>query len=101
MSVSTSKSEAMVLCRKQVDCSLQVGTVKQALHRTVLVTRELPTFTYSHELWVMNKRTRSQIQAAKMSFSVGWPGLSLRERVRSSDIRREFSRYSLMSKEVR
>jgi len=76
MRVSTSKSEAMVLCRKLVDCSLQVGTeclpqakefkylrvlltsegemepkidrrivaataVKQALHRTVLVKREL------------------------------------------------------------
>ena len=76
MRISTSKSEAVVLCRKPVDCSLQVGTeclpqakefrylgvlftsegkmereidrrigtaaaVKQALHRTVVVKREL------------------------------------------------------------
>ena len=145
MRVSTSKSEAMVLCRKPVDCSLQVGTkclpqakefkylgvlftsegkvereidrrigaaaaVKQALHRSVLVKRELsrkaklsiywsvyvPTLTYGHELWVVTERTRSRIQAAEMSFLRRVAGLSLRDRVRSSDIRRELGVESLL-----
>lgn len=138
MRVSTSKSEAMVLCRKTVDCSLRVGNeslpqvkefkylgvlftsegrrereidrrigaasaVMRALHRTVVVKRELsrkaklsiywsiyvPTLTYGHELWVVTERTRSRIQAAEMSFLRRVAGLSLRDRVRSSDIRRE------------
>ncbi|XP_075957732.1 E3 ubiquitin-protein ligase CBL-B-B isoform X1 [Anarhichas minor] len=138
MRVSTSKSKAMVLCRKPVDCSLQVGTeclpqakefkylgvlftsegkmereidrrigaaaaVKQALHRTVLVKRELsrkaklsiyhsvyvPTLTYGHELWVVTERTRSRLQVAEMSFLRRVAGLSLRDRVRSSVIRRD------------
>ncbi|KAK9541149.1 hypothetical protein VZT92_001216 [Zoarces viviparus] len=138
MRVSTSKSEAMVLCRKPVDCSLQVWTeclpqakefkylgvlftsegkmereidrrigaaaaVKQALHRTVLVKKELsrkaklsiyhsvyvPTLTYGHELWVVTERTRSWLQAAEMSFLRRVAGLSLRDRVRSSVIRGE------------
>jgi len=42
-----------------------------------------------HELWVVIKRTRLRIPAAKMSFLRRVAGLSLRDRVRSSDIRRE------------
>ncbi|KAI3374811.1 hypothetical protein L3Q82_021033 [Scortum barcoo] len=44
-----------------------------------------PTLTYGHELWVMTERTRSQIQAAEMSFLRRVAGLSLRDRVRSFD----------------
>jgi len=86
MRVSTSKSEAMVLHRKPVDCSLQVGAeclpqakefkylgvlftsegkmekeinrrtgaaaaVEQALHRTVLVKRELSQKTKLSIYW--------------------------------------------------
>ena len=138
MRVSTSKSEAMVLCRKTVECSLRVGSellpqakefkylgvlftsegkmeremdrrigaasaVMRALYRSVVVKKELsrkaklsiyrsiyvPTLTYGHELWVVTERTRSRIQAAKMSFLRRVAGLSLRDKVRSSDIRRE------------
>ena len=138
MRVSTSKSEAMVLCRKTVECSLRVGSellpqakefkylgvlftsegkmeremdrrigaasaVMRALYRSVVVKKELsrkaklsiyrsiylPTLTYGHELWVVTERTRSRIQAAEMSFLRRVAGLSLRDRVRSSDIRRE------------
>uniref|UniRef100_A0A8C2ZPF1 Reverse transcriptase domain-containing protein n=1 Tax=Cyclopterus lumpus TaxID=8103 RepID=A0A8C2ZPF1_CYCLU len=145
MRVSTSKSEAMVLCRKLADCSLQVGAnclpqakefkylgvlftsegkverevdrrigaaaaVKQALYRSILVKRELsrkaklsiywsvyvPTLTYGHELWVVTERTRSRIQAAEMSFLRRVAGLSLRDRVRSSDIRGELGVESLL-----
>ncbi|KAK0146243.1 DNA damage-regulated autophagy modulator protein 2 [Merluccius polli] len=106
MRVSTSKSEAMVLCRKTVDCSLRVGSellpqVKE--FQTVVVKRELsrnaklsiyqsiyvPTLNYGHELRVVTIRTRSQIHAAKMSSLRRVAGLSLRDRVRSSDIWRE------------
>ncbi len=73
------------------------------LYWTVVVKKELsrkaklsiyqsihvPTRTYGHELWVVSKRMRSRIQAAKISFLCGVSGLHLRDRVRSSDIRRE------------
>ena len=86
------------------------AAVKQALHRSVLVKRELsrkaklsiywsvyvPTLTYGHELWVVTERTRSRIQAAEMSFLRRVAGLSLRDRVRSSDIRRELGVESLL-----
>ena len=136
MRISTSKSEAMVLGRKRVECLLRGGeeilpqveefkylgilftsegrmereidrrigaasAVMRSLNRSVVVKRELsrkaklsiyrsiyaPTLTYGHELWVMTERMRSRIQAAEMSFLRRVAGLSLRDRVRSSDIR--------------
>ena len=79
------------------------SAVMRTLNRSVVVKRELsrkaklsvyrsvyaPTLTYGHELWVMTERTRSRIQAAEMSFLRRVSGLSLRDRVRSSDIREE------------
>ncbi|KAK0140999.1 hypothetical protein N1851_021987 [Merluccius polli] len=149
MRFSTFKSEAMVLCRKTLDCSLRVGSVllpqvkefkylgmlfmsewkmeremdrwigaasavMRALYRTVVVKRELsrkaklsidqsiyvPTLTYGHELWVVTERTRLRIQAAEMSFLRRVAGLSLRDRVRSSDIRRELGVQPLRRKEL-
>jgi len=117
-----SKSEAMVLCRNTVECSLQVGNellpqAKEFKFLWVLFTRGqngtgdgqtdwcgvwsnagdipvrcgllVPTLAYCHELWVVTEITRSRIQAAKMSFLRRVAGLSLRDSVRSSDIRRE------------
>ncbi|KAK0148818.1 Calmodulin-regulated spectrin-associated protein 3 [Merluccius polli] len=83
MRVSTSKSEAMVLCWKRVDCSLWVGSellpqVKEFKYLGVLFTR----------LWVVTEKTRLRI-AAEMRFLRRVAGLILRDRVRSSDIRRE------------
>ncbi|KAK3564905.1 hypothetical protein QTP86_030846, partial [Hemibagrus guttatus] len=138
MRVSTSKYEAMVLDRKKVACTLQVGeevlpqveefkylgvlftsegrmdceidrrigaaaAVMRSMYRSVVVKKELswkaklsiyqsiyvPTLTYGHELWVMTKRVRSRIQAAKMSFLRRVAGRSLRDRVRSSVTREE------------
>ncbi len=121
MKVSTSKSEAMVLCQKKVDCSLWVGSellpqvereinrrisaasaVMRTLHQTVVV-RELSrkaklsiyqsiyvtALTYVHELWVVIERMRLRIKADEMSFLHSVAGLSLRDRVRNSGIRRE------------
>ncbi|TWW64273.1 hypothetical protein D4764_03G0012810 [Takifugu flavidus] len=79
------------------------SAVMRTLHRSVVVKRELsrkaklsiyrsifvPTLTYGHELWVMTERTRSRVQAARMSFLRRVAGLSLRDRVRSSAIREE------------
>ena len=78
------------------------SAVMRALYRSVVVKKELsrkaklsiyrsiyvPILTYGHELWVVTERTRSRIQAAEMSFLRRVVGLSLRDRVRSSDIRR-------------
>ncbi|KAK0132885.1 Retrovirus-related Pol polyprotein from type-2 retrotransposable element R2DM [Merluccius polli] len=79
------------------------SAVMRTLHRSVVVKRELsrkaklsiyqsifvPALTYGHELWVVTERTRSQVQAAEMSFLHRVAGLSLRDRVRSSVIREE------------
>ncbi|TWW81841.1 R2 Retrovirus-related Pol polyprotein from type I retrotransposable element [Takifugu flavidus] len=135
MKISTSKSKAMVLNQKKVECLLRVkeeilpqveelkylgvlftskGRMEQeidrrsgaasavmwTLHWSVVMKRErsqkaklwiywstfVPTLTYGHELWVMTKRTRSLVQAAKMSFLRRVAGLFFRDRVRSSAI---------------
>ncbi len=71
-----------------------------ALYWTAVVKRELswkaklsiyqsiyvPTLTYGHELGVVTERMRLWIQAAEMSFLRRVAGLTLRDRVRSSDI---------------
>ncbi len=75
----------------------------QALRQTIVVKKELsrkaklsiyqsiyvPTLTYGHKLWVVTERMRLWIQAAVMSFLRRVAGLSLRDRVRSSDIQKE------------
>uniref|UniRef100_A0A3Q3XBL8 RING-type domain-containing protein n=1 Tax=Mola mola TaxID=94237 RepID=A0A3Q3XBL8_MOLML len=82
---------------------VQASAVMRTLKRSVVVKRELsqkaklsiyrsiyvPTLTYGHELWVVTERMRSRIQAAEMSFLRRVAGLSLRDRVRSTDIREE------------
>lgn len=130
----SSKSEAMVVCRKKVDYSLWVDSellpqvkefkyvgilftsegqmkrevdrqtdatsaVMRAFNWTAAVKKEpsqkakLSIYqlvyvpTYGHELWVETERIRLRIQAAKMSFLQRVSGLSLGNKVRSSDIR--------------
>nr|XP_054588623.1 uncharacterized protein LOC129153273 isoform X1 [Nothobranchius furzeri] len=61
-----------------------IQKARLSIYRSIYV----PILTYGHELWVMTERTRSRIQAAKMSFLRRVAGLSLRDRVRSSDIRK-------------
>ncbi|TWW76601.1 hypothetical protein D4764_13G0012630 [Takifugu flavidus] len=126
MKISTSKSEAMVLNQKKVECLLRVkeeilpqveefkyfgvlftseGRMEQEIDRRIGVASAVmrtvrsgeeraepkaklsifqsifvPTLTYGHELWVMIERTRSRVQAAKMSFLRRVAGLSLRDR---------------------
>ena len=69
------------------------SAVIRTLHWSVVLNRahslNLPvdlcsSFTNGHELWVVTKRTRSEVQAAEMSFF--YLGLSLRHSLRSSPI---------------
>jgi hypothetical protein len=46
-----------------------------------------PTLIYGHEQWVMTEKIRSRIQSAKMRFLHRVAGLTLRDKIRSSDIR--------------
>ena len=73
--------------------------VMRMLYRSIVVKKELsrkaklliyhPSTSCGHELWVMTKRTRSQVQAAEMSFLCRVTRLNLRDRARSSDIWRK------------
>ncbi|TWW71715.1 hypothetical protein D4764_16G0002120 [Takifugu flavidus] len=65
---------------------------KLSIYRSIYV----PILTYGHHRWVMTERTRSRIQAAEMSFLRRVAGLSLRDRVRSSDIREELGVESVL-----
>ncbi len=89
---------------REIDRRIGVASaVMRVLYQTVMVKRELsrkvklsiyqliyvPTLTYGYELWVVTERMRSRIQAGIMSFLRMVAGLSLRDRVRSSDISEE------------
>lgn len=45
-----------------------------------------PAFIYGHERWVVTERMRSRIQVAEMSFLCRVAGVTLTDRMRSSDI---------------
>ena len=78
----------------------KVSAVMRQFSRSVLLKRELctkanlsvfrsvfvPILTYGHDCWEMTKRVRSQVQAAEMSFLRKVRGLSLLDKVKSSDI---------------
>ena len=63
------------------------SAVIRTLHRSVMVKRKLklsiygsiyvPSLTYGHKLWLVTKRTTSQVQAPEMSFIHRVAGLSL------------------------
>ena len=58
--------------------------IKKILKSKLRIYRSnfISTLTYSHELWVVNKRMKSQVQAAEISSLHREAGLSLRDRVR-------------------
>ena len=79
----------------------KASAVMRALHYTVAMKRELskkaklsifkavfvPILTYGHEFWVMTERMRSQVQAFEMRFLRRIEGVTLFNKVRSSEIR--------------
>ena len=77
----------------------------RALHYSVVMKSELskkaklsifkavfvPIFTYGHASWVMNERVRSQVQASEMRFLRRIEGVTLLNKVRSSEIRKSLN----------
>ena len=77
----------------------------RALHYSVVMKRELlkkaklsiflavfvPILTYGHESWVMTERMRSRVQASEMSFLRKIEGVTLFNKVRSSEIRKSLN----------
>ena len=77
----------------------------RALHCSVVMKRELskkaklsifeaifvPILTYGHESWVMTERMRSQVQASEMRFLRRIEGVTLFNKIRSSEIRKSLN----------
>ena len=77
----------------------------RALHYSVVMKRELskkakllifkavfvPILTYGHESWVMTERMRSQVQASESRFLRRIEGVTLFNKVRSSEIRKSLN----------
>ena len=91
--------------RQDKELDTQIGkasAVMQALHYSVVMKPELskkaklsvfeavfvPILTYGHESWVMTKRMRSQVQASEMRFLRRIEGVTLFNKVHSSEIRK-------------
>ena len=51
----------------------------------------VPILTYGHEYWVMTERMRSQMQASEMRFLRRIEGVTLFNKVRSSEIRKSLN----------
>ena len=60
---------------------------KLSVFRSVFV----PVLTYGHECWVRTERVRSRVQAAKIGFLQKVRGLSLFDKVKSTDIRQSLN----------
>ena len=83
----------------------KASAVMRALHYSVVIKRELskkaklsifktvfvPILTYGHESWVMTERMRSQVQASEMRFLRRIEGVTLFNKVRSSEIRKSLN----------
>ena len=77
----------------------------RALHYSVVMKRELsekaklsifkaifvPILTYGHEFWVMTERMRLQLQASEMRFLRRIEGVTLFNKVRSSESRKSLN----------
>ena len=97
----------------------KASAVVRALHYSVVMKRELskkaklsvfkavfvPILTYGHESWVMTERMRSQVHASELRFLRRIEGVTLFNKVRSSEIRKSHlltsSRYFSELKDLR
>ena len=80
---------------------VKAGVILRELYRSVISKREqsnqaelsvfkslyYPTLTYGHEIWVLNERLSSRVQAAEMRYLRGVAGVRRIDRVRNSVIR--------------
>ena len=83
----------------------KASAVMRALHYSVVMKRELskkaklsifktvfvPNLTYGHESWVMTERMRLQVQASEKRFLRRIEGVTLFNKVRSSEIRKSLN----------
>ena len=83
----------------------KASAVMRALHYSVVMKRELskkaklsifkavfvPILTYCHESWVMTEKMRSQVQVSVMRFLRIIEGVTLFNKVRSSEIRKSLN----------
>ena len=83
----------------------KASAVMRALQYSVVLKRELskkaklsvfktifvPILTYGHESWVMTEKVRSQVQASEMRFLRRIEGVTLLDKVRSSEIRKSLN----------
>ena len=91
---------------KELDTRIgKASAVMRALHYSVVMKRELskkaklsifktvfvPILTYGHESWVMAERMRSQVQASEMRFLRRIEGVTLFNKVRSSENRKSLN----------
>ena len=94
--------------RQDEELNTRIGkasAVMRALYYSVVMKRELskkaklslfrtgfvPILTYGRESWVMIKRVRSQVQASEMSFLRRIEGVTLFNKVSSSEIQKPLS----------
>ena len=91
---------------KELDTRIgKASAVMRALHNSVVMKQELskkakllifktvfvPILTYGHESWVVTERVRSQVQASEMRFLRRIEGVTLFNKVRSSEIRKSLN----------
>ena len=89
--------------RQNSELDIRIGktsAVMHQLHRSVVLKRELctkaklsifrsvyvPILTYGHECWILNEKKRSRVQAAEIEFLLRISGLTLLDKVKSTDI---------------
>ena len=92
--------------RQDEELDTRIGkarAVMRALHYSVIMKRELsknlsiftavfvPILTYGHESWVKTERMRSQVQASEIRFLRRIEGVTLCNKVRSSEIRKSLN----------
>ena len=94
--------------RQDEELDIRIGkasAVMRALHYSVVMKRELskkaklsifkavfvPILTYGYESWVMTERMRSQVRASEMRFLRRIEGVTLFNKVRSSEIRKSLN----------
>ena len=99
--------------RQNSELDIRIGkasAVMRQFHRSVVLKRELstktklsifrsvyvPILTYGHECWIMNKKVRFRVQAAKMGFLRRISDLTLLDKVKSADIRESLNIESLL-----
>ena len=68
----------------------KASAVMQALH-SIFKTVFVPILTNGHESWIMTDRVRSQVLASEMSFLRRIKGVTLFNKVRSSEIRKSLN----------